>query len=246
MENCINDKLLKKVRDLLARADENRNDNKHERDIALRQAETLMAKHAISHVDLSQSQQRRIIGDLTDTEITRTSRDLWPVFVMSSLSKLYRCRVIKLNGNRLHIFGHQTNIDILKSMTEYCVKSIRREMQIALENQSGFKVNCRRFNTSFGNGAANGIAEQVRQLIEQRDRGNIPEMDKSTAMIIIDEYRHQRLEVKKLLNDVYPRLGRSAGSKSTSAQGHHAGRQFGESIHLGGQLGGKPPTRQLG
>ena len=241
----MNNKLLTKIRHILARADENRNDNEHEREIALRQAETLMAKHAISHIDLSENEQRDMIGDLSDTEIARNSRDLWPVSVMASLSKLYRCRVVKLEGNRLHIFGHQVNIDILKSMTEYCVKSIRREMQTAYEHHPGFKSNRRRFNTSFGNGASNGIGQQVKQLIEQRDRGDIPEMEKSTALVIVDQYKHQQFQVNDHLKTVYPQLGRSRGSRSTDSAGHHAGKRFGESIHLGSQLGSKAPSGKL-
>lgn len=241
----MNDRLLKKIRHLLARADENRNDNEHEREIALRQAETLMAKHLISHIDLSENEQRDLIGDLSDIEIPRNSRELWPVSVMASLSKLYRCRVVKLEGNRLHIFGHQTNIDILKSMTDYCVKSIRREMQTAYESQPGFKSNRRRFNTSFGNGASNGIGQQVKQLIEQRDRGEISEMEKSTALVIVDLYKHQQRQVNGHLKTVYPRLSRSRGSRSTDSAGHYAGKRFGESIHLGGQLGSKAPAGEL-
>ena len=241
----MNDKLLVKIRNLLARADEHRNDNEHERNIALRQAELLMAKHAISHIDLSENEQREIIGALTDKLFDRESRDLWPVSVMTQLSQLYRCRVIKLGGRRLHLFGHKTNIAILESMTAYCVSSIRREMHYAYKYQPGLKPNRRRFNTSFGNGACNGIGQQVAKLIEQRDRGEIAEMDQSTALTIVDLYKQQQLQVNNHLRDIYPRLSNARRSRSTSAAGHYAGKRFGESIHLGGQLGSKPPAGRL-
>ena len=241
----MNEKLLSKIKNLLARADQARNDNENEREIALRQAESLMAKHAISHLDLSNEAQRQTVGALTDTTVARRTRELWPLHIMHNLCPLYRCRLVKLGGNRVHLFGHRTNIDIMLSMSDYCVKSIRREMSTAYNAQPGFKSNRRRFNTSFGNGASVGIKRQVSQMIAQRDRGDIPEIQKSSALIVVDQYKHQQLQVNNQLGKAYPRLRKGTGSRSTNAAGYHAGKRYGSSMNLGGQLGGKSPSGQL-
>ena len=57
----MNQKIIDKIAKLLARADESRNDNPHEREIAMRQANSLLVKHGLSMTDVTDQAETKEI-----------------------------------------------------------------------------------------------------------------------------------------------------------------------------------------
>ncbi len=83
--------LIRKIQALLARADKDRNDNENEREIALRQANAMMAKHNLSIVELSEAEQREELGMVTEGHKS-LSGAVWKAVVYSAVAKLNGCK----------------------------------------------------------------------------------------------------------------------------------------------------------
>ena len=97
----------------------------------------------------------------------------------------------------------------------------------------------RSFNTSFGNGAASAIYQNIVKIIEARKRGNIDgeQLSSSQAMILVDIHKKQLAEVGAFVRKAYPRLRSGNGSRSYSNAGYSAGKSFGSGLSLNNQLG---------
>ena len=63
-----NESIIRKITALLARADQNQNDNEHEREIALRQANYLLAKHGLDLATFTKEQQEAAQGPMYESD----------------------------------------------------------------------------------------------------------------------------------------------------------------------------------
>ena len=230
---------IEKIQKLLARADADRNDNDHEREIALRQANALMAKHELSSIDLTESEQRKELGDLTESD-DRVGTAVWNSSIYSSIAEMNNCQVIRSHNKTIHILGHSSKVAITRDLAAYCIRSIKREIPKAWNAYIG-KANAskRSFNTSFGNGAANAIYTNVHNIIDARKRGNIngEQLSSSQAMILVDLHKKQLAEVNAFFKKAYPSTRKGSGSRSYSNAGYSAGKSFGSGLSLNNQLG---------
>ena len=231
---------IEKIQKLLARADADRNDNDHEREIALRQANALMAKHELSSIDLTESEQRKELGDLTESD-DPIGTSLWLATIYSAIAKMNNCQAIRSPHNKtIHILGHSSKVAITRDLSAYCIRSIKREMPNAWNGFIGKANESKRsFNTSFGNGAANAIYSNVREIIRARNNGNIngEQLSSSQAMILVDIHKKQLAEVNAFFKKAYPSTRKGSGSRSYSNAGYSAGKSFGSGLSLNNQLG---------
>ena len=77
--------VIRKISALLARGDEERNDNEHEREIALRHAQKLMDEYNISQLEANVAM---VHGERGKTGVL-TGKQVWKRQIYNALSELY-------------------------------------------------------------------------------------------------------------------------------------------------------------
>ena len=226
-------KLIDKIMAILAKADEGRNDNPHEREIAMRQANALLVKHGLSMTDITdQTEKKESFGALGRKQHTLSTRFVWESGVWSAVAELNNCRVIRTPRRGLisiWIIGRQLNCTVTKQIAEYAVNSIKREAKT-----QGHTV------CSFGVGAWSGIREQVANIIEARSSGIVDgeKLPESTAILVIDQNKQALVETNKATMEFFPRLSRDSYGYGGDRCGVSAGKDYGRKISLNNQING--------
>ena len=243
----MNDKLLKKLQALLARGDSERNDNPHEREIAMRQANALMAKHSITMAHITDSEREGELGELRKhTFKYKRGTRTWTHSVINQIAKMNACKVVKTPGHKLlHVIGREAHVKIVMAMSEYLINSVRRECKNAYRlNWDGTSRSA--FATSFGNGAAMGIQKQVHGIMEERARGNIDGLSHEHALVAINQFALAQRETSDMMADLFRNLKNGRRTSHQSRAGYAAGKQYGNSVSLNTQIGAGAGRRQIG
>lgn len=231
--------IIRKISALLARADQNQNDNEHEREIALRQANYLLAKHGLDIATLTREHQEVAQGPMYESD-DLIGRTLWKASVYSSIAKLHNCTCIHSPQNQsIHVLGRKAMVQVARSLADWVIRSIEREMPIAWDAVEGkASINRRSFHTSFGNGAAAAVTNTVTRIIADRRKGRIgdEQLSRSQALILVNQDRKALIESEKYRDKLYPRRSAGTRSRSESPQGYAAGRNFGSRLSLNDQL----------
>ena len=238
----MNDKVIDKVRKLLARADESRNDNEHERAIAMRQAHALLAKHGLALADVeTRDEAAAELGALGKSTVTTKTRAVWERGVYSAIARLHGCYVVqrawKGEQPRVYIIGRRLRVGVVRELSAYVVVSIQRE-----------STAWGRDATAFGVGAWTGVSKQVDIILAQQARGEIGEerVSQSTALVLVNQHKQALVEAHETAKGIFPSLRDGVGySHKGSGDAMSAGRRYGEKVGLNNQIGGSS-QRKLG
>lgn len=232
-------KLINKIQNILARADADRNDNPHEREIAMRQANALLVKHGLSMTDITdQTERKDTLGALGRTQETLGSRYVWEAGVWSAVAKLNACQVIRTPRRtgriQISLIGRQLNCTVTKQIAAYVVASIKREAKA-----QGFS------SVAFGVGAWTGVSDQVDELLEARKRNVLDNevVPESTAMMVIDQHKQSLAETNKATKEFFPRIRSGSYGYNGDRAGTSEGRAYGRKVGLNNQLGGAGQRR---
>lgn len=219
------EKVLRKIRALLARADEARNDNEHERKIAMRQATKLMDEYSISLSQAMSDEDARDVGEY----IVGSQR--WKSMAVAAVGRLYGCKVYSVGkgpGKRCMVVGRESARVVVMELSKYVHKSIEREAK-------QFRGYGRGFIVSFKVGAASGVTHQVDALIRDRAAGET--VSDSKAMVIVDYYKNELARneayIKNELGITLRSGGRTTASNRTA---YWQGREYGSSLSLNNQI----------
>ena len=242
----IDERIVRKISALLARADAERNDNEHEREIAMRQANALMARHSLTIATLNEEEQKQSLGDFIESE-DDYGHALWQASIFHQSAKLHSCRAIRSRQNKtIHILGRESNVQVTREIAKYLIDSIKREMPKAWNQLEGkANINRRSFNTSFGNGAVMGVSISVKRILQERKHGQIngEQLSAQNALVLVNSDKNALIETNNYVKNIYPNLRSGATSRSYSHQGYHAGKRFGATVSLNRQVGAS--TRYL-
>ena len=228
------EKIIEKVRKLLARADEARNDNPHEREIAMRQAHAMLAMHGLEMAQVGDvDAQTNYLGALVKGTFAMRTRGVWEAGIYDQVAKLNGCKSVRepaRNGNpsKVYIFGRKVRAEVIRQMTISVVDSIIRE---ARKTDNAV--------VSFGIGAWSGVAEQVRGILASMGKGQIDgqQLSGSMALMVIDQHKQSLIESARIMHDAFPRLGKGGSSRARDSGAYAAGRDYGSRIGLNGQIG---------
>jgi len=225
-------KILDKVRRILARADEARNDNEHERAIALRQAHALLAMHGLAMADVNTADEARDeLGAVGRGFVEFENRLLYPVGIYTAIARLNGCAAVKIpNGKappKLAIIGRRLSVSMTRQIGAYVVESVRREAATW-----GLDAN------SYGVGAWAGVSQQVDLILLRQAEGLIgdEQVSRSNALVITNQYLASVAEATTAMRGFYPTTKparRYASYGNPTAQA--AGRSYGEAIGLNGK-----------
>jgi len=215
----MDDKILNKIRNILARADKDQNDNEHEREIAMRQASSLLAKHGLSIGDVKQKTED--LGKVGRSKVD-VLRFVWIAGIYDQIAKLNNCKVIR--GDReLWVIGHRLYVEATKTMAEFLVRSIRREA----------KIN-RHDGVQFGNGAWSGISQQVKQIIGEQAQGLIEGKQTGKGLILVDQRKQHQLACTKAVTEFFGKTSKGRGHRQRHTDDRAAGERFGKSVNMNG------------
>jgi len=237
----MNDKIIDKVRKLLARADEARNDNEHERAIAMRQAHALLAKHGLALADVETADEAAAeLGALGKGKVELATRAVWERGVYTAIARLHGCHAVqqvwKGQSPKIFIIGRRLRVNVVRELAAYVVASIQREGKA-----------WGRDSTAFGVGAWTGVAKQVDIILAQQARGEIGEerVSQSTALVLVNQHKQALAEAQGATKEFFPNTRDASYRHTGNRDAMSAGRAYGEKVGLNIQIGGNS-QRKLG
>lgn len=230
--------VLRKLQALLARGNEESNDNEHERAIALRQAQKLMDQYNISLAEVEAGASH----DANRGESSeQTGSSLWKASAYNVIAKLYGVKVYRKGVGRRSVvvfIGAEHNRNACILMAQYVITSIERESK-------KYKGTGHAYIHAFKSGAVNGVLGQVKAILAERAKGETLSAT-GNALVLVDYYKTEMQLNEKYLANQNIRLGtRGAKSRVTSSNGYYQGRDYGSSISLNNQVAGRNGVRQL-
>lgn len=229
------DKVIEKVRKLLAIADSARNDCENERETAMRQAHALLAKHGLEMAQVGDiDAQTDYLGALVKGTFAMRTKNVWEAGIYHQIAELNGCKCVREPARRgqpakVYIFGRKVRAEIIKQMSLYIVESVLREA-----TNSGFR------SASFGIGAWQGVAKQVQEILANMRAGKIDgeQLPQSTALVVVDQHKQALIEATRIRDEACPRL--TSGGSSRGSRDHvafAAGFAHGSKIGLNAQVG---------
>ena len=228
------ERILEKVRKLLAIADAGRNDCENERATAMRQAHALLAKHGLEMAQVGDiDAQTDFLGALVKGTFAMRTKGVWEAGIYNAIAKMNGCTCVRSpsrNGEpaKVYIFGRKVKAEVIRQMSIYVVESVLREAR-----KLGHPV------VSFGIGAWSGVSKQVDGILANMQRGQIDgeQLPQSTALMVVDQHKQSLIDATRIRDEAFPRLTTGRGSRVSNGSAYHAGRAYGSSIGLNSQVG---------
>ena len=223
--------VLEKIKKLIKLAT-NSGATEGERDNAMRMAHNLLAKHNLTEEDLSDEELRQII-ELKSSYIINK----WVRILGNSIAKLYFCKYYYSNGSikKAHNFiGKTSNATTASMMTEYLVKSIRKEANGMSKTYNLDNA----YITAFCMAAAVAIANRVQGIVEQSANEQIT-TGNGTSVVLASFYKTEEEQNAAYLSGqgVTTVTAKSKNVKY-NRNGLSDGKAFGNTVSLNNQVGG--------
>jgi hypothetical protein len=227
------DKVISKIQKLLSMANDDAIGGEHERDTAMKMALNLLAKHNLSMSDLETDKEEREVDTLEQYTCP------WRRQVANAIAQMYFTAFFstKINGKqklKFNFIGLQSNCQTAKSMTEYVIKSLTKEV-VKLRKELNESAS---FETSFFNGAAIKIVERCRKLREEAELES-KGASSGTAMVLASLYDQEKTANNKYIQDEMniKLTMKSSRLANHNTSGFNAGKEFGSNLNLSKQLG---------
>lgn len=187
------DKLVSRIRALLARASAEQNDNPHEREVAMRHAHRLMEEHTISMLEVSQDQ----LGSVNRESMSIGVQN-WKRSIVGLVASLYGCAVCwpskedSKNLGDVYIYGLDSNRVTVQMISEFVINSIEKEWEGYKERTTRNDVD----KNSFCVGALYGVRDTIIELKKSRETQS---QTSSEALAVIDKYEKWSIEAKEAM-----------------------------------------------
>lgn len=198
MDNCKeidgvapDESVIEKIRKLLALADGNRNQNEHEREVAMQFAMDLLAKHNLSMAHVSETE---FIADINVEEVRGDFKlDPWIRVVLSAACKLYYTDFyisvhrkhyrdyygeVRARNERTAVFvGTAENIAVTIDVATWLIGSIRKESNRIYKDEFERR--------SFRLGAAHRVIERAFEMMELEKRSSAAAAGTGTSLMVL-------------------------------------------------------------
>lgn len=249
MSKEANEKVMAKIRKLLARADANKNDNEHERAIAMRQAHALLTKHGIDIDDVGEASTVEVnygaLGELA-VAVNGTRPDKWMLSIYHSMAVMNGCySFVRGKDRKIVMVGRALRVTVARQMGDYVMASILSECKRVHQARYSH-IHGRVFSVDFGDGAAAGVRAQVEEIIKNMKKGELDgeKLSDSHALVVVNQHALALKEGKELAYNKY-NIGRGTSRVSRMSDAYSHGVDHGRSIQLNAQVGGAT-QRKLG
>jgi hypothetical protein len=257
----IQDKVLAKVRKLLVRAEDVRGSSENEREMAMRQAHALLAKHNLTMAQAeADGKGQKVKREKGDFELRPLA---WARWISNGIAQLFFCNffTVKMyNGKERHTFiGRPENVITACEMAKYVIDSVLRERDRRAKVEGAHDPNP--WKLAFAQGAAMTIYNRCLAMKEEAETKDVVVQEKvegagfmlpekrepGTALVLASHYKKEEeangefvekeLGIKLKTKKAVHRDNRGTGDA------YSAGRSYGKDVQLNRQLGG--PRKQL-
>jgi hypothetical protein len=233
------EKIIARVRKLLAIANDNAAGGEHERDTAMKMALKLLAMHNLAMADVGSGEKPPQEARVAEREVYYDY--VWMRTMASAIAKLYFCHMFttktdKKDRSVFTFVGLESNVTTAREMFSYVVKSVvaeaSRATTAARENQT--------FKWSFCKGAAHRIWERCTALRKEAEKEQDDAPKTGTALVLLSNVYEQ--ENRANLVHIQQQLGvrlvqrKSTNQRNTRSDGFGQGREFGGRVGLNKQV----------
>lgn len=223
----LNEKIIDKINKLLAMGNDS-GASETERETALRQAHSLLAKHNLQMVDLKAKDDRGQLAVLA-------KKHSWAKFTAMAIAELFFCEYLVGSSNAnyaYHIFvGREDNAKVAIALYMYCVKSMMK--QARLHKQRSFSDQPYKAEMDFLKGAARAIQENANKLKEAKQAEMNAENGTGTSLVLADYYKQEQEANKKWTDENMQVKEKMIRSKASRTEDFVAGAIYGASVNLG-------------
>jgi len=163
------DKIIDRIRKLLALADLTKNPNEEEAASAARMAADLLQRHNLDMADLA-TPANPAIGPHASIYEPAYTQNRWKAVLCNGVAPTYFCRYYTtpegLNGATLTFVGKQHNADVALSIATYLISTIARmaNTAAAAAHAADKKTNPAKFRRSYAEGAAARMYHRLEQI----------------------------------------------------------------------------------
>lgn len=224
----IEDKVLNRVKKMLALGND-KAATEGERETALLMAYNLLAKYNLSISDMPAEQ----VNEVRERQDAVISADKWARSLAHAVAKLFFCRYFysktSTSGKDKHSFiGRQSNVITACYMTEYLIKSVKREASARYKSSTSPQ------GRSFCVGTVDSIRKRVDEMLVQDS-----EAGSGNALVLVDVRKRESAENEKWLEENNLRLttSKARADSSLRAGAFHDGREYGKTVSLNQQVG---------
>ena len=222
------EKIIDKIKKCLALAS---SDNENERATALRQANKLMEAHSVTMLDIEQSNI-----DMGQSELERKK---WQGPIVASVGKLFGVETYNNRATNQWMFvGAESDRITCVEMVKWLLESIERETKT-------YKGMGRSFIHSFRVGACHKIAENVREIINER-KGKTVTNSQGKEIVLQDYFKTQIEKATEYLASQGVILRKSnARTTIRDDSGYQNGKNYASNLSLNRQIDRAPGRKQL-
>lgn len=247
------DKIIEKIRKMMAIAKDNADGGEHERDNALRMAYKLMAKHNLNEKDIGSSSG--VSGGLDQERVASNffiEPCPWRRWICGAIGELFFCTVfterVKEQSYKVVFVGAEGNSITAMEMSRFLIKDIEKEgRRLRKARYGNAKGEASRFETTFFNATSSTISRRCKALREEAEQESaievtVAEAAGSTGALVLANFYQQEMEKNALflkeslgiakLNP--PKKGGKVAYDDPDAV--RLGRQYGDKINLSKQI----------
>lgn len=230
------ERILQKIRDVMARADVSRTGSVEESATAAKIAAKMMAEYHISQAELRFNSDDADLDAMVQTDIlggkTRNAVQ-WQVQLANAIAEANDCKCIYTSGSykdrvgaAICILGRDSAVQVCNYMFTYLVNIIQIKCKEEQNRQNIFGRGVKRWGNSFRHGAVQTIRTRLQTARRETYaiRGNT-----STALVALNK---ESQELETFTNKKYPNLRYTKVRSRFDADGLNSGRKVGEKIAL--------------
>lgn len=211
------EKIIERVRKLLALAAEGSGASEHEAATAAAKAQELLLRHNLNAAHLEE------VRDAVDNKIIDDHDSYsmgWRSSLIFAIANSTGCRAVQWTdyrhsfGKKFHIFGEPANIEVATYLYSYLTRELMRLSPKPAASAKGH---------AFRMGAVHTVALRLRQTFSEFQNAS----DETRALVVT-----MSEAVNKALAEKYPKLNKGRGGSISDNEAYRAGREAGKSIEL--------------
>lgn len=225
-------KVLERIKKMLALGNDSAA-SEGERENALRMAYNLLAKHNLSMNDLPGDE----LNEPREKQETTVSADKWARSLAHSIADLFFCKYFyqqtHTSGKDRHFFvGRVSNSITALSMSEYLIKSIKREATKRYKSPTSPE------GRSFCVGTVNTIRSRVQDML-RKDSEATDGAAPGNALVLVAVRKRETELNDQWLEDAGTTLAtaKPRADNSLRAGAYYDGKSYGKSVSLNQQMG---------
>lgn len=229
-----NDKVIDKIKKLLNHANDNAAGSEHEREVAMKMALKLLAKHNLEMKDIQDADTKEDRDEVHYEEFPDPFRKM----IAGAIAELYFCKFYSVpvpgkQKRHFHFVGLESNCNTAMSVAQYVIKSVTRESHVrGLQEATAEKRHG--WGTSFRNTAADQIGIRCARYRAEEQQEQETEST-GTALVLANYYEAEKTANANFIEHI---LGiklttKKLNPKIKSVSAAIQGREFGDKVNLG-------------